>query len=126
VGDTVSEPRFVLSARSFRKSKCPDLGKNVPMVARGLNLHREAFASGIAANMSLEKTYIAAGYKSKGDSVYRAAKRLANRAEIIERVQAIKDEKKRIQAEQLNSRSSVAPSTKSASWSSWATSGLPI
>ena len=73
------------------------------MVARGLNPHQEAFASGLAVNMSLEKAYLSAGYEVSGPSARRAAKRLAKRLakrpEIIERVQAIRDVQARIRAE---------------------------
>jgi len=81
------------------------------MTRAPLNLDQEAFASGLAANMSLENSYIAAGYKAKGASVYVLAKRL----EIVERIQAINNEKAtRINAEVINSRSRGAPLPKKA------------
>ena len=49
--------------------------------------------------MSLEKAYLSAGYEVSGPSARRAAKRLAKRPEIIERVQAIRDVQARIRAE---------------------------
>ena len=49
--------------------------------------------------MSLEKAYLSAGYEVSGPSARRAAKRLAKRPGIIERVQAIRDVQARIRAE---------------------------
>ena len=66
---------------------------------KGLAFNQEAFASALAADLSLKDAYLSAGYEASPKSAYRAAKRLIKRKEILDRVQELRDERASIKAE---------------------------